>query len=210
MCTVPSSDRRRCFLQYNFMDPGWGARISYGRGQAPCPLPPLAPALWRVNWLYVTVVFPSNNDVVIHGQFAGLGDIVPLIVASRQRQKPRCVAMLLNENHTHSCSRSSIIHASVVPATARPYHQCMPTLARVYLSTEFETEVNNELSRRNRATLGIRSSVQRKTTVFTFTNKKFLYVTLYQTSFLFSHLDLEWPWSRRWPLKIVVREWFGC
>ena len=24
MCTVPSSDRRRRFLQYNFMDPGWG------------------------------------------------------------------------------------------------------------------------------------------------------------------------------------------
>ena len=41
MCTVPSSDRRRRFLQYNFMDPGWGGgRISYG-GQAPClPNPP--------------------------------------------------------------------------------------------------------------------------------------------------------------------------
>ena len=43
MCTVLSSDRRCRFLQYNFMDPGWGARISYG---GPGPLPPqLAPAL---------------------------------------------------------------------------------------------------------------------------------------------------------------------
>jgi len=36
--------RRRRFLQYNFMDPGWGARIFYG-GLAPLPPPPLAPAL---------------------------------------------------------------------------------------------------------------------------------------------------------------------
>ena len=45
MCTVPSSDRRRRFLQYNFMDPGSGegGRTSYG---APGFLgPPLAPAL---------------------------------------------------------------------------------------------------------------------------------------------------------------------
>ena len=32
---VPSSDRRRRFLQYNFMDPGWGGRISYGGSQVP-------------------------------------------------------------------------------------------------------------------------------------------------------------------------------
>ena len=39
--------RRRRFLQYNFMDPGWegGGRISYG-GAGPL-LPPLAPALGR-------------------------------------------------------------------------------------------------------------------------------------------------------------------
>jgi len=44
MCTVPSSDRRRRFLQYNFMDPGCGGRISYGGGgRPPAPPPPLAP-----------------------------------------------------------------------------------------------------------------------------------------------------------------------
>jgi len=37
MCTVPSSDRRHRFLQYNFMDPGWGG--------AEFPCPPFAPAL---------------------------------------------------------------------------------------------------------------------------------------------------------------------
>ena len=36
--------RRRRFVQYNFMDPGWGARISYG-GPGPLPPPQLAPAL---------------------------------------------------------------------------------------------------------------------------------------------------------------------
>jgi len=32
--------RRRRFLQYNFMDPGWGDRISYGRARPPWPLRP--------------------------------------------------------------------------------------------------------------------------------------------------------------------------
>ena len=39
MCTVPSSDRRRRFLQYNFMDPGWGGRISYGAASPPASPP---------------------------------------------------------------------------------------------------------------------------------------------------------------------------
>jgi len=33
MCAVPSSDRRRRFLQYNFVDPGWGgAEFPTGAG----------------------------------------------------------------------------------------------------------------------------------------------------------------------------------
>jgi len=49
--------RRRRFLQYNFMDPGWGARISYGgpgRGQALAPS--LAPALYTVALFRCSVV----------------------------------------------------------------------------------------------------------------------------------------------------------
>ena len=48
--------RRRRFLQYNFMDPGWGARISYG-GQATWP-PSLAPALDRRECERVLGLFP--------------------------------------------------------------------------------------------------------------------------------------------------------
>ena len=33
--TVPSSDRRRCFLQYNFMDPGWGGEFPTGGSPPP-------------------------------------------------------------------------------------------------------------------------------------------------------------------------------
>ena len=40
MCTVPSSDRCRRFLQYNFMDPGWGGAEFPMGGQAPLTLPP--------------------------------------------------------------------------------------------------------------------------------------------------------------------------
>jgi len=47
--TVPSSDRRRCFLQYNFMDPGWGE--NFLRGEAPWP------SRWRCLYLiYVAAV----------------------------------------------------------------------------------------------------------------------------------------------------------
>ena len=35
LCTVPSSDRRRRFLQYNFMDPGWGGGQNFLRGANP-------------------------------------------------------------------------------------------------------------------------------------------------------------------------------
>jgi len=47
MCTVPSSDRRRRFLQYNFMDPGWGGGQNFLQwgARSPCPLPP-AGAVW--------------------------------------------------------------------------------------------------------------------------------------------------------------------
>jgi len=42
--------RRRRFLQYNFMDPGWGGgRISYG-GAGPLVPPPLAPALIEMTF----------------------------------------------------------------------------------------------------------------------------------------------------------------
>ena len=43
MCTL-QYDRRRRFLQYNFMDPGWGSRISYG-GQGSSPPPAGASAV---------------------------------------------------------------------------------------------------------------------------------------------------------------------
>jgi len=59
MCTVPSSDRRRRFLQYNVMDPGLGVTISYGGPGPPAPPPPLAPAL------IVQYPKPSSRNVRI-------------------------------------------------------------------------------------------------------------------------------------------------
>ena len=74
LCTVPSSDRHRRFLQYNFMDPGWGARISYG-GQVPMP-PSLAPALDIRECERVLGLFPHAKfhryPFTVQDNFCGL------------------------------------------------------------------------------------------------------------------------------------------
>jgi len=72
MCTVPSSDRRRRFVQYNFMDPGWGGGQNFLRGgQAPLVSPRWRRVqcdalyhnycIWKpeCQWLNIWVNFPS-------------------------------------------------------------------------------------------------------------------------------------------------------
>ena len=75
MCTVPSSDRRRRFLQYNFMDPGWGGGQNFLWGGRPSPLPAAGAGarrcyamqflscgvcLWR-SWMMSKRVIVSSN-----------------------------------------------------------------------------------------------------------------------------------------------------
>ena len=65
MCTVPSPDRRRRFLQYNVMDPGLGVTISYGGPGPPAPLPAGAGADCSVS----KTKFPQCQDPSLRSLF---------------------------------------------------------------------------------------------------------------------------------------------